>query len=55
MYPYKLNLFPCNKKACIPYSRPTQKEDVDGHVATGVTSIPRHLATIMSPFFLDVG
>ena len=31
------------------------KEEVKGYVMTGVTSIPRHLGTIMCPFFLDVG
>ena len=31
------------------------KEEVDGYVTTGVTSIPRHFASIMRPFFLDVG
>ena len=37
------------------YLQPTQKEEVDGYVTTGVTWIPRHLATIIGPFFLDVG
>ena len=30
------------------------KEEVDGYFTTGVTSSPRHLASIMRPFFLDV-
>ena len=43
------------QKAQIPYSGPTRKEGVDGYVTTGVTSISRHLTTIVHPFFLDVG
>ena len=31
------------------------KEEAEGYVTTAVTSIPRHLATIMCPFYLDVG
>ena len=51
----KLNLFPCNKKGIDSIFAANSKEEAEGYVTTGVTSIPRHLATIMRPFFLDTG
>ena len=50
----KLNLFLCNKKGIDSIFTANSKGEAEGYVTTGVTSIPRHLATIMRPFFLDV-
>ena len=49
----KLNLFPGNKKGIDSIYAANLKEEV--YVTTGVTLIPRHFATIMRLFFLDVG
>ena len=45
----KLNLFPCNKKGIDSIFAANSKEEAEAYVTTGVTSIPRHLLSCITP------